>query len=209
MRTDQLITALAADTTPPERLAPAFWWTLTGAVLVAAVQFGLIIGMRPDIGSALATVRFCFKFVVTGALAASAAVLVLRLARPDGRTGGWMLATAPVLLAIAVLLELVTVPSSQWLDRLVGSNARHCLTIIPGLSIVPLGLFLWVLRRGAPRRPGLAGAVAGLLAAGIAATLYASNCTDDSPLFVAVWYTLATAIVTLPAGLLGRRLLRW
>ena len=43
------------------------------------------------------------------------------------------------------------------------------------------------------RIPSLAGAVAGLAAGGVAATLYAAHCTDDSPLFVATWYTLAIA----------------
>lgn len=211
MRTDELIAALAADTTPPERPQPAFRWALAGAVLIAGVQFGLLIGVRPDIGAAAETLRFCFKFVVTLTLAASAAILVPRLARPDRPAGAWswLLAAAPTLLAAAVLAELVTVPAQAWPSRLIGSNARHCLTIIPALSIVPLSLFLWALRRGAPRRPGLAGAVAGLLAAGIAATFYAANCTDDSPLFVAVWYPLATALVVVPAGLLGRAVLRW
>ena len=55
------------------------------------------------------------------------------------------------------------------------------------------------------RRPGpaLAGAIAGMLSAGLAATLYASHCTDDSPLFVATWYTIATALVTAIGALAG------
>jgi hypothetical protein len=55
----------------------------------------------------------------------------------------------------------------------------------------------------------LAGAVAGLAASGIAATFYASNCTDDSPLFVLLWYPIAIAIVTAVGYILGKRLLRW
>ena len=43
----------------------------------------------------------------------------------------------------------------------------------------------------------------------LAATLYATNCTDDSPLFVAFWYSLATLIVMAAGALAGRRLLRW
>ncbi|WP_143202048.1 NrsF family protein, partial [Bradyrhizobium sp. NAS96.2] len=53
------------------------------------------------------------------------------------------------------------------------------------------------------------GAVAGLLCAGLAATVYASHCTDDSPLFVATWYTLATAIVASVGALMGKRALRY
>ncbi len=101
------------------------------------------------------------------------------------------------------------VPSDLWLTKLVGSNAIHCLTLIPLLSIAPLAALLVAMRAGAPVSPTLAGAAAGFVAAGIAATLYASNCTDDSPLFVATWYTLATLIVVAVGALVGGRLLRW
>ena len=51
--------------------------------------------------------------------------------------------------------------------------------------------------------------IAGLASAGIAATYYASNCTDDSPLFVVTWYPLAAGIVALVGAAAGSRLLRW
>jgi hypothetical protein len=65
------------------------------------------------------------------------------------------------------------------------------------------------LRQGAPSSPGLAGAIAGVAASGIAATFYAAHCTDDSPLFVMTWYLIATLIVTSAGYLIGRSLLRW
>ena len=55
----------------------------------------------------------------------------------------------------------------------------------------------------------MAGAVAGLVAGGVGATLYAMHCTDDSPLFVALWYSLAVALVALAGAAAGRWLLRW
>jgi hypothetical protein len=55
----------------------------------------------------------------------------------------------------------------------------------------------------------VAGAIAGLLSAGLAATLYASHCTDDSPLFVATWYSLATALVTAIGALAGSKFLKF
>ena len=75
------------------------------------------------------------------------------------------------------------------MTRLVGSNSRVCMTAIPLMSLPLLAAALIGLRHGAPARPAVAGAIAGLLSAGLAATLYASHCTDDSPLFVATWYT--------------------
>jgi hypothetical protein len=65
------------------------------------------------------------------------------------------------------------------------------------------------LRHGAPARPALAGALAGLISAGFAATLYASNCTDDSPLFVATWYPIAIAMVSAAGALIGSRMLKF
>jgi hypothetical protein len=65
------------------------------------------------------------------------------------------------------------------------------------------------LRRGAATRPMLTGAVAGLIAGGIAATFYASHCVDDSPLFVATWYVIAIAFVALVGAIAGRWVLRW
>ena len=50
---------------------------------------------------------------------------------------------------------------------------------------------------------------AGLAAAGVGAALYAANCTDDSPLFVGIWYPLAVAIVAASGAAIGRRWLAW
>jgi hypothetical protein len=95
------------------------------------------------------------------------------------------------------------------MTRLVGSNSRACMMAIPAMSLPLLAGALFGLRHGAPARPAVAGAVAGMLSAGLAATLYASHCTDDSPLFVAAWYTIATALVTAIGALAGAKLLRY
>jgi hypothetical protein len=47
------------------------------------------------------------------------------------------------------------------------------------------------------------------LSAGLAATLYASHCTDDSPLFVATWYTIGTALLAVIGAVAGARVLRF
>ena len=99
--------------------------------------------------------------------------------------------------------------SHEWMTRLLGHNALHCLSLIPLLSVPPLVSLLVALRRGAPRRPAVAGAMAGLVAAAVAATLYAVTCPDDSPLFVATWYSIAIAGVTAVAAYSGTRVLRW
>ncbi len=211
MKTDDLITVLARDSSPPWRFRPVLLVAVCGGILAAATLFFAGIGFRPDVAEALGSFRFLFKFVVTITLAVTASLAVGALGSPAGgvRRRGLLLAIAPVLLAGAALLELSAVPRSQWGQNLVGHNARFCLTLIPLLAIGPLACFLAALRFGAPANPGLAGAVAGLAASGIAATFYAANCDDDSPLFVMTWYPIATMLVVLAGYAIGRKLLRW
>ena len=212
MRTDDLIRAITADaaTRRPSFGRWAMLALVTGIAVTTAIFFAAI-GFRPDIGEVIDTVRFDFKFVFALSLAIPAIGLALRLARPGAKVGpwGWAMALAPGLLVLAVFAELTAVPATAWATRLVGTNSRVCLTVIPILSLAPFAGILLALRNGAATRPRLAGAIAGLAAGGIAAFLYASNCTDDSPLFVATWYPLAIGLVALVGSLIGPRILRW
>jgi hypothetical protein len=211
VKTDELVNLLAKDSPPPWPFRSILAAAFVGGIVIAAIVFFAGIGFRPDLLEALGSNRFLFKFVVTVSLAFTAIGAVLALGRPDGRFAptSLMMAITPALLAVAVVLELLAVPQSQWLPRLLGVNAHVCLTLIPLLAIGPLACLLAALRRGAPSNPGLAGAIAGLAASGIAATFYAAHCTDDSPLFVMTWYLIATLIVTSAGYLSGRTLLTW
>ena len=102
-------------------------------------------------------------------MAALSGYLVLRLFRPDPppRAAVLALAIPPVLLAAAIGAELVAVPEAQWGARLIGPNSMVCLRSIPFLGLAPLIATLLALRNGAPERPALAGAAAGLFAGAI------------------------------------------
>jgi hypothetical protein len=212
MKTSELIEALAADPAPRGlSLRQGVFAALALGAALSAAMFFATMGLRNDFVQAAHTVRFDLKFVDTLALLLPSAMLCLHLLRPDARVGAWILAlVAPVLLlAGAVIVELLIVPRELWGVRLIGTNALHCVTIIPLLSIAPLMALIYAMRAGAPQSPTLAGALAGAAAAGIAATLYGTNCTDDSPLFVVSWYPLATLVVVAAGALAGNRLLRW
>ncbi|WP_085034175.1 NrsF family protein [Ensifer aridi] len=212
METHELIKALAADT-KRSGMPMAFAWSGAAilAVAVAAGVFLALLGPRSDVANAMQTLRFLYKFLVTIALALSALGVLRVLSRPDAepRTLLPYLAIAPALLFAGVLAELFAVPTSTWPERLVGSNGLVCLTFIPLIGLGPLALLLLALLHGAPSHPTLAGAVAGLAAGGVAATFYAAHCTDDSPLFVATWYTAAIAILVFLGWVGARRFVRW
>ncbi|SFK01181.1 NrsF family protein [Methylocapsa palsarum] len=212
MRTADLIRALAADNAP-RRLGPgkALALALGPGVVVAFALFLKVLGFRPHLLAMAGDPRLAFKICVSLALAALAGRLVARIARPgaDARKTILWLALPAVLLAASVVAEAMSVPIADWGRKLWGANAMVCLKSIPFLAAAPLIAVLAALRNGAPDRPAAAGAAAGLLAGALGAALYAMHCPDDSPFFVAVWYTLAISLVTAAGAVAGSRLLRW
>lgn len=212
METEQLIQMLAADN--PHRARPVGFvlaLALLAAAPVSVVMFMMALGVRPDVMTAMHNPFFDLKFVITLALAISAIVVGLHLSRPEASLKGWgWLLLIPVGIIVAGIGSEMMMPQRlPMMTRLIGNNSRVCMTAIPLLSLPLLAGALAGLRHGAPARPALAGAIAGLISAGLAATLYAAHCTDDSPLFVATWYPIATAMVTAAGALIGARVLRF
>ncbi len=212
METEQLIRTLAADNLHRARpVGFVLALALLAAAPVSVAMFLAELGVRPDVMTAMHNPFFDLKFVVTLALAISAVVVSLHLSRPEASLRGWawLLLIPAGILATGIAGEMMMPQRLPMMTRLIGSNSRICMTAIPLMSLPLLAGALIGLRHGAPARPAVAGAIAGLLSAGLAATLYASHCTDDSPLFVATWYTIATALVTAVGALAGSRMLRF
>jgi hypothetical protein len=212
VKTSEFITALAADPVPePIRLGRRVAAALAIGFLGSLAIYFLRLGPRPDIVAACGSMRFWLKFVDSFAFALPTLLLTLRLARPDAKPRAlalWLIAPF-ILLGAGVGVELLVVPQSEWMSRLMGANAMHCTIMIPILAAPVLAALIVALRAGAPLHPALTGALAGAAAAGVAALVYASSCPDDSPLFVATWYPLATLICMGVGALAGRRFLAW
>jgi hypothetical protein len=194
METDQLIRTLAADNA--HRARPVGF--VLALSLLAAAPFSVALflaglGVRPDVMTAMHNPFFDLKFAVTLALAISAIAIGLHLSRPEAslKGWGWLLLIPAGLLAAGIGSEMMMPQRLPMMTRLIGSNSRVCMTAIPLISLPLLAAALVGLRHGAP-----------------AATLYASHCTDDSPLFVATWYSIAMAFVTAVGALAGSKVLR-
>lgn len=212
MDTDRLLLALAADNDHrPQPVRTQLAVALLIALPVAAAMMLVTIGLRPDFMAAMRNPFFDLKFVITLALAIPAIVISVHLSRPEAVLGRWvwMLLLAPFILVGAIVAEMMMPQRSPMMTRMMGKGAMLCTAAISLLSLPILGAVLWALRQGATARPAFVGALAGLMSSGLAATVYATHCTDDSPLFVAVWYTIATAAVTALGAFAGARVLRY
>ncbi|MDI7860992.1 NrsF family protein [Rhizobiaceae bacterium n13] len=211
MKTDDLINLMAQDAPVRMRLGRMMGLALLAGVAVSVAILVLTIGLRHNMSTVVETARVLFKVCVTLVLAITACRLVFQIGRPGVpvRTLALTLLVPAAMVVLAVAVELLVLPQQQWATSLIGGHPFFCMAFIPVLALAPLTGFLLALRAGAPGNPGLAGAAAGLAAGGIAAAVYAWHCPDDSPLFLATWYTIAIAVVTAIGFVAGRRLLRW
>jgi hypothetical protein len=211
MKTDDLIRTLAEDNDwRATATGAALLIALVAAAPISLAIFLMALGVRPDFTSATHNPFFDLKFAVTLALAISAILVVMPLSRPGTALGGraWLFLVPVALLVAGIAFDLTMPQSTSWADRLVGTNSRVCMTAIPAMALPLLVAALIGLRQGAATRPALSGAVAGLMSGGLAATVYAAHCTDDSPLFVATWYSIGIAGLTAVGAAAGSRLLR-
>jgi len=214
MRTDELINTLVADHAAQPRPRPighGLVMAIIGGLAISSALFSLTLGVRPDILSALSTWRFDLKLSANLVLVIAATWVALRLSSPTTKPLSAMrpLLVPALLLLAAAMYELVTVPASAWPSRAMGVNGVMCLASIIFLSVLPLTATIYALRQGAPASPAVMGAVGGLLAGSLGATVFAMHCTNDSPLFVAIWYTLAIGLTAIVGLLVGQYVLRW
>jgi hypothetical protein len=213
--TDELIHALAtqAGDRPIGRgplMALPFRLTLLAGVTLAAfcalAVVVLAVGPRPDLGGILTTWTFQFKVVAMVLLAAGAGLLVRAAAIPG-------VVTRPVLpLLPAALFMLAGIALDGSGFPLTGARTfsiPSCMGVIVLAALPALGVLFAAMRRGIPTRPGLAGGLAGILAGSLGALAYTIACINDGATFVALWYTLAIAVVAAIGAVAGKRALAW
>ncbi len=210
MKTDDLIASLSRDAaaTGPDvhrRLALAF---LVAAAAAIALMLPTL-GMRPDIAAASTGMLFPLKILAVATFAVGAMALVRAASRPEAELPRGVLVVPVVVLLVALGHEIATQVPANLPLRAIGRNWQVCLIAIPLLGLLPLAAILGAMRAAAPRHALRAGALAGLAAGAIAATAYGLHCTDDSPLFVILWYGIAMSILTALGAIAGRRLLAW
>jgi hypothetical protein len=211
LKTDELIEALVLDTGPVRKLSPRL---MAAAGLGGVVAFGLLVlwlGFRPDLAQAAGSEMFWMKAIYTSLLGLGGFWAVERAARPAGspRRGLILALSVFALLAAIGLWRFVGAEPDARMPMLMGQSWRRCPSNILILGLPILAAMLVVVRGMAPTRLTLAGAACGLLAGGVAATIYGLHCPEHTMAFVAVWYSLGVAAVTALGAVLGPWALRW
>jgi hypothetical protein len=155
------------------------------------------------------TATIVFSAAAGLALAVLAFRAALQLSYPEGASSLWGFLVPPAILLTGLGLEMGRTPEASWISRFWGKDSAACFCCVVALSLPILAAALTALRDSAPARPWLSGAMAGLLAGGIAAALYTLHCPEDSLLFVATWHVLAILAVSVGGALAARAFLRW
>ena len=216
MNTYRLIDILSANLEPARH--GQFGRTLSVAMVTGATAaFGLMlatVGPRPDLHSTAHLEWLAVKLLFALSVIGTGAPLLLRSPRPGLENAtNWVLVLFPLFAAIAVALATLLLSRPQaWRGMLLGANtvsSAHCLLCIEFFAAIPLAALIWVLRKGAPTRLKLCGAISGIVAGGIGAAAYALSCMSDTIPFIAVWYGAAIVLCAVIGGQLGPRLLRW
>jgi hypothetical protein len=189
------------------RYAVAIGWGAFGATLLMAS----LLGVREDLWAAMRLPMFWVKLAFPIALAAAAIASLPRLSRPGARLA-WLpgALAAPVLAVwlIAAVSLLIAGPDERR-ELVFGDTWIACLASITFLSAPLWAGLAWALRAGAPTRPVLAGAIAGLAAGAAAAAIYALHCTELAAPFIGIWYLLGMMIPAGAGALAASRFLRW
>ncbi|WBU60920.1 DUF1109 domain-containing protein [Paracoccus albus] len=198
MKTEELIAVLAADTKISRPLLVLR--LLLGAMLSLALLLTFW-QLRPDLGTVLSRPLVLAKLMLPLSFAL---ILWILRSRWDDARHLWVLAL-PAL--AAAILFVVTMPRDGLAAAIVGSSWSVCLVSIPFLALpIAAGIF-FALRRMVITDPARNGLFAGLMAGGIAATIYALHCNEDAPAFYTVWYSAGILICGAAGRISGRRVL--
>lgn len=213
MKTEQLIDLLASDSGAVRGRPVTRRLGLAVAVGVPATLAACVVwlGLRPDLAAVMLTPAMWVKLAFVLSTTGLGLLAATRLSRP-GVTAGvavWGLAAVFAVMWLWAGLQLSGATPEGRVDLLMGRTWRQCPFRIATLSVPMLLAALLAMRSLAPTRLRAAGAAAGLLAGGAAASVYALHCPEMAAPFIGLWYALGMLIPTVVGALVGPRVLRW
>jgi hypothetical protein len=168
--------------------------------------------MRPDMPTAMETPSFWWKLASMGLLAvlgAGVAILSADPVRSPRRGLRWMLVCVVAILVSGWLIDAGGNGFANLIRRLDWRQGLQCVWQMVVLSIPPAAALGVIMRRGAPTDRAGTALAAGLSAAAWGAFIFVFACPSDDPLYIAAWYTVGCATVTIVARAALMWLSRW
>ena len=213
MKTDELISMLSTNLEPvkTERLAVVLAASLGAGTAVALC---LMMGMFGAPAQAFRGGYFVLQaltLVFTLGLVLAGSRFLIKSARP-GQSGRSSLLIIGLLFAsflVAACAILAAAGPASWASMILGPQWSTCLLCIPLFAVAPFVALVWAMRKGAPTNLAPTGAMAGLVAGALGATVFAVQYPSASIPFVVLWYGGLIALCAGIGALLGPRLLRW
>jgi hypothetical protein len=184
MNTDALIETLAQDGLNPTRGLWRWPVPLLAALALALAALGLALGRPlaalPQIGAAPYAMKLAFALSV-----AALGALALQAAGKPGKplTGRLAILAVP----FAAVLALATMELAALEPVWPGRTWARCAASIALLTPLGFAAAVTLLHRLAPTRLRLAGALAGIVAGGLAASGYALWCPETTAVFLLAW----------------------
>jgi hypothetical protein len=210
---EELVNRLAGELEPVSRWRAGR--ELLWLALLAAIELALFIAagsMRGDMGTAMDHPSFWWKVISLGLLAVTGSVTAVASFDPmmsPRRRMTLVAATLGLALLAGWLVDALGTPGSAVMARLDWRHGLECDSWILALSIPPLIAFALLARRGAPVRLHASALLVGLASAAWGGFVFALRCPFDDPLYIAVWYAIAGAVITVIARLALPRIARW
>jgi hypothetical protein len=212
--TDPLIEKMVNDLKSVKPLHNRKLWLHTAlCFLIVMIMILGGIGIRYDYMSAIKEGAMFWKPAIFFLIWLSSALLILDISRPNGSYK--IIHLFPLLGALLILLWQIFIQSNQSslyqsLSYLNDDTAFFCLSIvfICGLIVMTISWKKWLKHTASPH-PATLGALAGLNAASIAATVYALHCDRDAIFFVILYYFIPILCLTLIGFRLGKKNLNW
>ena len=213
----QIIEDLSAESTVSlNGLRRQYWVTVFTVTLVVGfvalwVFNALGASVRLDYFKLVQNPLIATKQVVPFVIFLTAAPLVLLLMRPEAQLSMNMLPLGIGLLVFPALTigTLLLMTSDLRGSATVGNGFAGCLISILFLSVALITAQMFVVRKGAVTKPITAGAFIGVGSGAISALIYAFICTEDSPAFYGLWYSIGILLAGLTGAFIGKFALRW
>ncbi len=210
---DAMLDALVAELKPVAPRRPARDWAAFALLAVAEVAAYLTMrGMRPDMPEAMSHMAFWWKalsLLVLAVIGVGTTIAALDPVRSPRRGLRLLAIVAALAVAAGWVVDAARVGPADFIARLDWREGLDCVLFVVACALPALGALALLMRRGAPTDPTGAATAAGVAAAAWGGVVFTLDCPHDDPFYIAVWFSLAIAIVMAIARLLLPRLTRW